>query len=43
MPRQERRLWKTSLVKLLMGFYRLESGTNMIDEVNIQEMVFGKL
>lgn len=34
---------KTTLVKLLMGFYRPESGTITIDGVNIQEMEFGEL
>lgn len=34
---------KTTLVKLLMGFYRPDSGTITIDGVNIQEMEFGKL
>ncbi len=34
---------KTTLVKLLMGFYQPDSGTITIDGVNIQEMEFGKL
>lgn len=34
---------KTTLIKLLMGFYRPESGTITIDGKNIQEMDFGEL
>lgn len=34
---------KTTLVKLLMGFYQPDSGTITIDGVNIQDMEFGKL
>lgn len=34
---------KTTLIKLLMGFYRPESGTITIDGENIQEMEFAKL
>ena len=34
---------KTTLIKLLMGFYQPESGTITIDGENIQDMEFGKL
>lgn len=34
---------KSTLIKLLMGFYRPKSGTITIDGQNIQEMDFGKL